>query len=95
MVFCNHSIIKFLKKYNDVTILILVDGFLQLEALLMKRTLKNVTILILVDGFLQYNRHIETVLKCSVTILILVDGFLQYNLKVAYTYTHNKSQSLF
>ena len=31
----------------------------------------------------------------KVTILILIDGFLQYCLKVAYSYTHNKSQSLF
>ena len=60
-----------------VTILILIDGFLQyLTQILMSPTIK-VTILILIDGFLQY---INTVVKKdinSVTILILIDGFLQ------------------
>ena len=37
-----------------VTILILVDGFLQLLGVKMHRESITVTILILVDGFLQY-----------------------------------------
>ena len=53
MVFCNKNKVQEDYLSFDVTILILVDGFLQflmnMEALLMK----TVTILILVDGFLQ------------------------------------------
>ena len=37
-----------------VTILILVDGFLQFQTETIKRFYTEVTILILVDGFLQY-----------------------------------------
>ena len=37
-----------------VTILILIDGFLQLQAKFMIQKIKNVTILILIDGFLQF-----------------------------------------
>ena len=40
---------------NDVTILILVDGFLQSPMQKRSFELAPVTILILVDGFLQYN----------------------------------------
>ena len=55
MVFCNKywDIIDF--DYDNVTILILIDGFLQY--LLRKNKigmLVHVTILILIDGFLQY-----------------------------------------
>mgnify|MGYP004653767455 CR=1 FL=1 len=54
MVFCNFTDKGRLTKKIKVTILILVDGFLQLASL--NKRLKNnyVTILILVDGFLQY-----------------------------------------
>ena len=45
-----------LKIATSVTILILVDGFLQLISTdNQKKDGKKVTILILVDGFLQYN----------------------------------------
>ena len=40
-----------------VTILILIDGFLQYTLEIIVMYLKNVTILILIDGFLQYNKH--------------------------------------
>ena len=64
---------------GKVTILILVDGFLQYIPKKSKRTKENVTILILVDGFLQYNIHIFVyTFRGNVTILILVDGFLQW-----------------
>ena len=62
----------------EVTILILIDGFLQsvYHDELNNFNLK-VTILILIDGFLQFvNGKIVTV-KYNVTILILIDGFLQ------------------
>ena len=54
MVFCN--IEKWLKYYghDDVTILILIDGFLQLASHWGVTYLLRVTILILIDGFLQY-----------------------------------------
>ena len=38
---------------NTVTILILIDGFLQYERVQAKFMVKKVTILILIDGFLQ------------------------------------------
>ena len=42
---------------NIVTILILVDGFLQYHNYSILFHVLNVTILILVDGFLQYNKE--------------------------------------
>ena len=53
MVFCNgvNTISK--KNVNTVTILILIDGFLQYGFIKTKNEDKNVTILILIDGFLQ------------------------------------------
>ena len=54
MVFCNGSSYEIYKKMIEVTILILIDGFLQYqEASLLKKIRQNVTILILIDGFLQ------------------------------------------
>ena len=40
---------------NGVTILILIDGFLQLRKIKVLSHIIFVTILILIDGFLQYN----------------------------------------
>ena len=40
-----------------VTILILIDGFLQYRQEKVSKEDKIVTILILIDGFLQYNYH--------------------------------------
>mgnify|MGYP001165864666 CR=1 FL=1 len=37
-----------------VTILILIDGFLQFHKLSIKQIVEQVTILILIDGFLQF-----------------------------------------
>ena len=45
------SIVHYLQK---VTILILIDGFLQFMAIIRQVTLDKVTILILIDGFLQF-----------------------------------------
>ena len=55
MVFCNIDSQVFSEIYDMVTILILVDGFLQYEAgdFINYESFK-VTILILVDGFLQF-----------------------------------------
>ena len=56
MVFCNE--IKRLKRDSEyhVTILILIDGFLQFkENISLFKSALNVTILILIDGFLQYD----------------------------------------
>ena len=63
---------------KSVTILILIDGFLQFNKCLQYPNVKGVTILILIDGFLQLDVNGE-ILKDynSVTILILIDGFLQ------------------
>ena len=49
-------------EYLKVTILILIDGFLQYELLHYTITKKYVTILILIDGFLQFN--CSTALLC-------------------------------
>ena len=64
--------------HNIVTILILIDGFLQFVYALSLLLKIKVTILILIDGFLQY-KVIYSDKKClmNVTILILIDGFLQ------------------
>ena len=74
--------------YNDinmgslcqVTILILIDGFLQWWLTLLLVMGWKVTILILIDGFLQcvaiYPLYDA---DDNVTILILIDGFLQYS----------------
>ena len=61
-----------------VTILILVDGFLQFFRINLLKLLSMVTILILVDGFLQFKTLLGYMGGEIVTILILVDGFLQY-----------------
>ena len=58
MVFCNTLDGLDTQKFNGVTILILVDGFLQLIFIMVKTIPEHVTILILVDGFLQsYGRE--------------------------------------
>ena len=79
MVFCN--LLQLLNNPNVVivTILILVDGFLQYDSENHNMIFVGfVTILILVDGFLQYGTSAHIYLPKEVTILILVDGFLQY-----------------
>ena len=75
-------------KYNSlkhradmtVTILILIDGFLQLGVFNSTEIKNEVTILILIDGFLQSNHAPNNRFWREVTILILIDGFLQYKL---------------
>ena len=65
---------------KEVTILILIDGFLQSDYWNNKDCSEwEVTILILIDGFLQYisKKYIDEAVT-DVTILILIDGFLQY-----------------
>ena len=62
-----------------VTILILIDGFLQYDSTYEKTRDIMVTILILIDGFLQFASEIQfNELSINVTILILIDGFLQW-----------------
>ena len=53
MVFCNTDYIKEVAIVIAVTILILIDGFLQLENMKIYYYGLTVTILILIDGFLQ------------------------------------------
>ena len=53
MVFCNVKVVKLTHKKGDVTILILIDGFLQFYFFLGENKNEIVTILILIDGFLQ------------------------------------------
>ena len=78
MVFCN-LLTDFLNLYQSVvTILILIDGFLQCDNNISHDDTRfNVTILILIDGFLQSKDEIEKLKETIVTILILIDGFLQ------------------
>ena len=56
MVFCNIGGKMFINVDNEVTILILIDGFLQLGFKEVMDKEDKVTILILIDGFLQYIR---------------------------------------
>ena len=59
MVFCNMVHKKVTLNPIIVTILILIDGFLQYdEYVLCKGFPENVTILILIDGFLQYDKRL-------------------------------------
>ena len=54
MVFCNKDVVDSDNVKHAVTILILIDGFLQCIAIYDTDTLRgDVTILILIDGFLQ------------------------------------------
>ena len=56
MVFCNKKEKEIQEKYDAVTILILIDGFLQCgHTSLGEGGVGKVTILILIDGFLQYS----------------------------------------
>ena len=64
-----------------VTILILIDGFLQFVKAVMPKIMKLVTILILIDGFLQSVVKLRRNFFEVVTILILIDGFLQYKIR--------------
>ena len=54
MVFCNNEIKDDELFFSGVTILILIDGFLQLNEPIKEEEYGIVTILILIDGFLQY-----------------------------------------
>ena len=53
MVFCNMFKVIVFKQETKVTILILIDGFLQFNEYGSFINEENVTILILIDGFLQ------------------------------------------
>ena len=57
MVFCNNINKPELSRICNVTILILIDGFLQFKPGVKIVTMQDVTILILIDGFLQYKRN--------------------------------------
>ena len=54
MVFCNFEKQMGDAVFNTVTILILIDGFLQYDEVVYGKPFVRVTILILIDGFLQY-----------------------------------------
>ena len=77
MVFCNILDDTFIKCLTVVTILILIDGFLQYERTGEYQSMFGVTILILIDGFLQLVTSCSLCNSKIVTILILIDGFLQ------------------
>ena len=64
MVFCNELDSELELRANIVTILILIDGFLQSGGKIMEIRISRVTILILIDGFLQYKNE-QTRSKCS------------------------------
>ena len=85
------SAIKNYKEFEKciilVTILILIDGFLQSKKYLdTPITEEEVTILILIDGFLQLINLFFTIKELIVTILILIDGFLQFVLMFLFDY---------
>ena len=63
MVFCNRYHLLDSDDYINVTILILIDGFLQFKTANNKIIGIYVTILILIDGFLQYKEPDLKVLK--------------------------------
>ena len=78
MVFCNMNLAEFKEYYIPVTILILVDGFLQSK----KEDKKQYNLLSHNPYFSRWFSAIEETRmgeRCdkNVTILILVDGFLQ------------------
>ena len=78
MVFCNEEDLDVFIYECRVTILILIDGFLQSKMWRGVPIIEFVTILILIDGFLQSNNDYTDVDYVIVTILILIDGFLQF-----------------
>ena len=95
MVFCN--VVEFASSigFELVTILILIDGFLQYKNSFLYGFASEVTILILIDGFLQYNRTVVFMAHGGVTILILIDGFLQYRLRDCKFKLHNSHNPYF
>ena len=56
--------------FQKVTILILIDGFLQFQIKERKEYEQNVTILILIDGFLQY--------RCDVPSYTIINSHNPY-----------------
>ena len=78
MVFCNKHLTAVIYHIDIVTILILIDGFLQYVLDTQTYLDGKVTILILIDGFLQSKNTDFWKEVYKVTILILIDGFLQY-----------------
>ena len=66
MVFCNTNNSRKTRAKRDVTILILIDGFLQYKEVKSYNLLDTVTILILIDGFLQLtNRLVDKKKYCT------------------------------
>ena len=94
MVFCNKLSDLNFKSDVFVTILILIDGFLQYKKHCLVLSHTKVTILILIDGFLQLEKVIIYQKSIPVTILILIDGFLQC-FRYPSLFGWKKSQSLF
>ena len=86
---------QFMIGLKNVTILILIDGFLQYRYNLLKTSEYIVTILILIDGFLQYKKQYDLLYTNESQSLILIDGFLQYHDNLFIRLFGIKSQSLF
>ena len=81
MVFCNKNLKEAILDYNNVTILILIDGFLQFIDSLMTylgQCCHNPYFNRWFSAIKIRNRLQNNIFK--VTILILIDGFLQYYL---------------
>ena len=78
MVFCNHERVQAKFMVRKVTILILIDGFLQLVKICLKVDMENCH-----NPY--FNRWFSAIIgfkegvskEDKVTILILIDGFLQ------------------
>ena len=96
MVFCNSGRLPEGATRLPVTILILIDGFLQLNGLIMIRATLN-------SHNPYFNRWFSAIYYCpvdidefvKVTILILIDGFLQYEKRLFWEVFPELSQSLF
>ena len=95
MVFCNNVSKKEEIYSSKVTILILIDGFLQLNRESITLYEGDVTILILIDGFLQYRLDkVTTYLKNSHNPYFN-RWFSAIGVKMFEKYRLIKSQSLF
>ena len=77
MVFCNRCNTSPTSSYYNVTILILIDGFLQLQRLLRKKSSKYSHNPYFNRWFSAIQDELLDIRECKVTILILIDGFLQ------------------
>ncbi len=95
MVFCNIGNADLGPFYRTVTILILIDGFLQFDIIVYKQEIKQVTILILIDGFLQYKKSYDLLSTKDCHNPYFNRWFSAIHYKYAKNFPEEESQSLF